>query len=107
MNNRELIKQAAKATKFTIFLWRWDGVAMARNMETGKEFPWNPLSNDADNRRLQIKLGLGLIPVNENKWACIKKVKDQNITLATDINPNYAVVLAAVEISKQKGSENE
>lgn len=103
--DRELLDLAAKAAGLKV----WGGMGHQSEMlfasptrpdpdgrVTGLE--WNPLTDDGDNRRLQIKLRLGLVPLDGGGWDCITWDHDEEITLATDIDPNRAVVCAAARI---------
>ncbi|OZI39533.1 hypothetical protein CEG14_05505 [Bordetella genomosp. 1] len=59
---------------------------------------WNPRGDDGDNRRLQVRLRLGLVPLDGGGWDCVIWDHDEEVTLATSLDPNQAVVSAAAEI---------
>ncbi|SSW67227.1 hypothetical protein AVE30378_02514 [Achromobacter veterisilvae] len=71
-----------------------------------REFVWNPLTDDGDNRRLQVKLGLGLVPLEGGGWGCITWDHGEEVTLATDFDPNRAIVRGAAEIGAQAHSDH-
>ncbi|WLW64265.1 hypothetical protein RA224_12810 [Achromobacter aegrifaciens] len=60
---------------------------------------WNPLTDDGDNRRLQVKLRLGLVPLEGGGWDCIAWDYDGEVSLATDFDPNRVIVRAAADIA--------
>ena len=63
---------------------------------------WNPLTDDGDALRLQVKLNLGLVPLEGGGWDCIKYDADgDEITLASDFDPKRAITRAAAAISSQ------
>ncbi|MGE8627673.1 hypothetical protein [Achromobacter denitrificans] len=100
--DRELLELAAKAVGYRKFQYcetsgSWQAIYVD---DDGVGF-WMPLTDDGDNRRLQIKLRLGLVPLDGGGWDCITWDHDEEITLATDIDPNRAIVRAAAEISAQ------
>lgn len=102
MPDRELLEAAAKAAgKVAIWcpiynhtdveLWAYDETG---HPEEGTR--WNPLTDDGDNRRLQVKLNLGLVPQEEGAWVCITyDGEGDEMALAVDVDPNRAIVRAA------------
>lgn len=62
---------------------------------------WAPLDDDGDNRRLQVALRLGLVPLEGGGWDCYSYTDAGEKMLATDMDPNRAVVLAAAAIGKE------
>ncbi|WP_241131119.1 hypothetical protein [Achromobacter xylosoxidans] len=62
---------------------------------------WRPLTDDGDNRRLQVKLRLGLVPLEGRGWDCYSHTDAGENMLATDMDPSRAVVLAAAAIGKE------
>lgn len=108
MNDRELLELAAKAAGIEV----WPGAGFQAHIQftrpakvdpggkvTGVE--WNPLDEDGDNRRLQVRLRLGLVPLEGGGWDCYSYTDAGEKMLATDQDPNRAVVLAAAAIGKE------
>lgn len=108
MTDRELLELAAKAAGHKLssaddhdeiisnydyhlglwvkYKWGWDW--------------FNPHIDAGANRRLQVFLKLGLVPIEDGGWACIRWNHDDQVTLAVDADPNLAVVRAAAAIGK-------
>lgn len=105
MTDRELLDLAAKAAGIAITWERGqdypERIELFRGHLANYE-PWNPLTDDGDNRRLQVKLCLGLVPVEGGGWDCITWDHDDEVTLAADFDPNRAIVRAAAAIQKSR-----
>lgn len=103
MEDRELLELAAKAAGVATTYWN-DGQEPYSSGE-GFILPtnrlWNPLTDDGDNRRLQVRLRLGLVPLEGGGWDCYSYTDAGEKMLATDMDPNRAVVLAAAAIGKE------
>ncbi|WP_241065466.1 hypothetical protein [Achromobacter insuavis] len=108
MNDRELLELAAKATGIEVWpdidfqahtLFTPPAKADPDGKVTGIE--WNPLAENGDNRRLQVRLRLGLVPLEGGGWDCYSYTDAGETMLATDMDPNRAVVLAAATIGKE------
>lgn len=91
MTDRELLEAAAKAAGVPvsqIAVGSWCGCG------------WDPLTDDGDNRRLQVKLNLGLVPQEEGDWVCITYDSEgDEVSLAVDADPNRAIVRAAAAMA--------
>ena len=60
--DRELLELAAKAAGICIEFYEAHGREICKKAnDYGPNNRWNPLTNDGDSRRLQIKLGIALI----------------------------------------------
>lgn len=105
MTDRELLELAAKAAGRTV-----EGFSPQKgllvSLRDGVSAWWNPLTTDGDNRRLQVALKVGLVPIEDGGWACITWDHDDQVTLAADLDPNRAVVRAAAEIGKAMQQEH-
>lgn len=106
--DRELLELAAKAAGLRIHGPRQAERDALQCADVGlwivnETTCWNPLTDDGDNRRLQVKLCLGLVPIEDGGWACITWDHDEQVTLAAEFDPNRAVVRAAAEIGRQHG----
>jgi len=99
--DRELLELAAKAVGYRICHFVSDTRAYVSDDLRDIRFYWQPGDDDGDNRRLQVKLKVGLVPVEDGGWACVTWDHDDEVTLAVDIDPNFAVVRAAAEIGRQ------
>lgn len=103
MSDRELLEAAAKAAGIEYrpesgYRVTGLGATGMRHLER-----WNPLTDDGDNRRLQIKLNLGLVPQEEGDWVCITYDSEgDEVVLAVDADPNRAVTRAAAEIGRAR-----
>ena len=92
--DRELLELAAKAAGYEYA--KHGGYIVVDGIPGN----WNPLTDDGDNRRLQVALKVGLVPIEDGGWACITWDHDDQVTLAADLDPNRAVVRAAAAIGK-------
>jgi len=101
--DRELLELAAKAAAIDAN-WGHGSCSDRLFFVTGTE--WNPLTDDGDNRRLQVKLRLGLVPLEGGGWDCIAWDHDGEVTLATDFDPNRAIVRAAADITIRAHPDN-
>lgn len=111
-SDREMLELAAKAASLQVWpgtgfqahlLFRRPDTADPSGKVAGVE--WNPRYNDGDNRRLQVRLRLGLVPLDGGGWGCVTWDHDEEVTLATDLDPNRAVVMAAAEIGAKMQEE--
>lgn len=98
--DRELLDLAAKAAGLDL-TWK-EGTCKGGHFEGAfvNGVSWAPLTDDGDNRRLQVKLCLGLVPIEDGGWACITWDHDEQVTLAAALDPNRAIVRAAAEIGR-------
>lgn len=103
MEDRGLLELAAKAAGLEYHWVKVDGGSLMQASEPGSrsEESWNPLTDDGDNRRLQVRLRLGLVPLEGGGWDCYSYTDAGEKMLATDMDPNRAVVLAAAAIGKE------
>ncbi len=103
MNDRELLELAAKAAGLEYYWVKVDGGSLMQAYEpdSRNEESWNPLTDDGGNRRLQVRLRLGLVPLEGGGWDCYSYTDAGEKMLATDMDPNRAVVLAAAAIGKE------
>jgi hypothetical protein len=109
MTDRELLEAAARAAGMDIIRSRLDD-PMQRDMLVRKsprnvhhDFgAWNPLTDDGDNRRLQVKLRFALIPCEGGGWDVVRYVGEggAECVLASDMDANMAVVRAAAAMAK-------
>ncbi|WP_419342745.1 hypothetical protein ACM1PE_06740 [Achromobacter sp. PD1] len=103
-SDRELLELAAKAAGMKLDFTAggkivWDVTGDIHRI-------WNPLTDDGDNRRLQVKLRLGLVPLEGGGWDCIAWDYDGEVSLATDFDPNRAIVRAAADIAVRAHPDN-
>lgn len=99
-DDKELLRLAAKAG--AIDLWRGDAFREHGFLLGCGTTLWNPITSDAQNRRLQIKLRIGLVPQEEGAWVCLTyNSEGEEIMLSADDCPNLAVVKAAAEIGRK------
>lgn len=103
-SDRELLELAAKAAGLKVE-WQAGWNAMP-DLAVIAGSVWNPLTDDGDNRRLQVKLRLGLVPLEGGGWDCITWDYDGEVTLATDFDPNRAIVRAAADITIRAHPDN-
>lgn len=97
--DRELIELAAKAVALPECGWMADTFTYVKDNTFTS---WEPLTDDGDNRRLQVKLNVGLVPLEGGGWDCIRYDADgEEFTLASDFDPNRCVVRAAAAIGEQ------
>ena len=106
MEDRELLELAAKASGIPdLKYWGAPCIPAAWIYDYQDAYTyktWRPLTDDGENRRLQVKLCLGLVPLEGGGWDCITFTDDgDGVTLATDMDPNRAVLLAAAAIGKE------
>jgi hypothetical protein len=102
LSDRELLELAAKAAGMNYLIWTPGASPIVPSgHRVDERSNWHPLTDDGDNRRLQVKLRLGLIPLEGGGWDCITWDHDEEVTLATDFDPNRAVVLAAAQMAAQ------
>lgn len=104
---RELLELAAKAAGVCLHpanrlhhshgKWCHYTTCMVCNKDPSNA-TFSPITDDGDNRRLQVALKLGLVPVDDGGWACITWDHDDEVTLAFDLDPNLAIVKAAAII---------
>lgn len=115
MTDRELLELAAKAAGIRIDKSETNGGGVGNDgfcvtgdamLDWHNNIRWNPLTTDGDNRRLQVALKVGLVPIEDGGWACITWDHDDQVTLAADLDPNRAVVRAAAEIGKAMQQEH-
>lgn len=101
MSDRELIELAARASGYvpgeTFKFHPSCGSPMVRPGVGMQWVNWSPLT-DGDSRRLQVKLRLGLVPVEGGGWDCVTWNHDEEVVLATDMDPNRAVLMAAAVV---------
>jgi len=98
--DKELLMLAAKAGG--IDLWRGDAFRGNGFLLACGTTLWNPIASDAQNRRLQIKLRIGLVPQEEGAWVCLTyNSEGEEVMLSADNCPNLAVVKAAAEIARK------
>ncbi|MFY2995916.1 hypothetical protein ACOTH8_21575 [Achromobacter xylosoxidans] len=103
MNDRELLELAAKAAGMPLGGWEpcAGGFFTYSHRGSDERKTWLPLTDDGDNRRLQVRLRLGLVPLEGGGWDCYSYRDAGEKMLATDLDPNRAVVLAAAAIGKE------
>lgn len=95
-DDRALLELAARAAGIN---WQdWTRMCGSPRYEVWP-YDWNPILDDGDNRRLQISLNLGLVPLEGGGWDCIEYGREE-IVLASDFDPNRAVVRAAAELGR-------
>lgn len=98
MKDRRLIECAAKACALPECGW------MAGTFTYVKDntfTTWDPLNDDGDNRRLQVDLRLGLIPIEGGAWD-VTRYDGESCTesvLSSDIDPKRAIVRAAAALA--------
>jgi len=98
-SERELLEAAAKAAGIALHIVG-DGEGGATLYSFPDMLYWNPLIDDGDNRRLQIKLNLGLVPQEEGGWVCLTYDSEgDEVSLAVDADPNRAIVRAAAAMA--------
>lgn len=107
--DRELLEAAARAAGIVIKRSRLDDPLQAdmlivanREHHHSAFLGWNPLTDDGDNRRLQVKLKMGLIPVEGGGWDATTWDAEtgEETVWACDTDPNRAVVRAAAELGR-------
>jgi len=102
--DRELLELAAKAAgyEFIYFPPYPDGAQGEYLRVRGMEKRWDPLNDDGDNRRLQVALRFGLIPMEGGGWDVIRYDSEscEEVFCASDSDDKKAVVRAAAEIGK-------
>ncbi|AKP88981.1 hypothetical protein [Achromobacter ruhlandii] len=105
MEDRELLELAAKASGIhDLKYWGAPCIPAAWIYDYQDAYTyktWHPLTDDGDNRRLQVRLRLGLVPLEGGGWDCYSYTDAGEKMLATDMDPNRAVVLAAAAIGKE------
>lgn len=68
-----------------------------------REACWNPLTSDADNRALQVKMRLGMRVASSDP--AVWSVEDEALnTLALDADPNRAVVIGAIRAAARRST---
>ena len=107
MNDRELLKLAAKAAGISVWT-DIDGNHFSSNDIGAAECPWNPLTDDGDALRLAVKLKIDLRNFHSDEVAAQFKLPDQlgwsehSEDRSTDpyAATRRAIVRAAAEIGK-------
>ena len=96
MNDKELLELAAKAVGYV----EWDWLASDGNLNVydkkGRQWAWNPLTDDGDALRLAVKLDM--FWENLELFDMYFDAYDKDKTAAT----RRAIVRAAAEIGKNK-----
>jgi hypothetical protein len=99
MNERELLELAAKAAGIE---YGWQHIYDDYEGSTSEKWDWNPITDDGDNRRLQTKLRIGLMPCESGGWVATSHDPEthEELFAVTEVNPNRAVVRAAAAIGE-------
>jgi len=103
MNDRELLKLAAKAAELDAQFEMGSGSAMVLNKPRGFQVYWNPLTDDGDALRLAVKLGMDVC-FGANYVIVRGSVQTPTVNNADDpyAATRRAIVRAAAEIGRNK-----
>lgn len=95
--DRELLELAAKAAGYEADFTKPYEIKVDRDWHK-----WNPLEDDGDNRRLQVKLFLALIPCESGGWDAVRYDSEsyEEIMVVSDVDPKRAIVRAAAAIGE-------
>jgi hypothetical protein len=98
MTDRELLALAAKAAGIPV-VWDDEAGCYLRQDRMGT-VPWVPLTDDGDALRLLVKLRLGLVPLEEGGFDCIRWIDGAEHVLTSDLDYHFAIVRAAAQLGK-------